>query len=489
MNLFSKRLPVIDIGASSATRIAPLPRVLWIELTSRCPFDCVFCSRKLLRGAGKHMDFDLYRRLIAELRNPDIIRLNYSGESSHYPKIVEACTLASATGATVELVSVLAALPQHRVDALAHSGLSRLTISLHSLDADKFAEIYRFSTVDAMRERIERIVSLAPALERPLAIDFAFVAMQRNLDQLEAVADYASELGIQRLAVHPVIRRDPIEETFVDELDGDRLRPAFLERLGAAIKRVADKHPQLSIESSTPELHVSSELDQVPRYFPAELPAQARIHRCDQDPWETVHILSDGAVVSCEERDRIVLGNLARQSLTEIWHGPDYAQFRDDYVHARDAKCRRCPYKVAHAPAPLPSRIGSGEGEIGLLDGWLSDSERNFRWSRPQATLRLAGGGAGRLRVSGLLPQGLGEPNRLSLRANGIEIAKIVNRGADMHRFEIERRLVVGDFIDLHFDVDQIFCPGDRGIGPDRRKLGFALIEAAFARQGGRTLE
>ena len=30
-------------------RTWPLPRVLWIELTSRCPFDCVFCSRKALR--------------------------------------------------------------------------------------------------------------------------------------------------------------------------------------------------------------------------------------------------------------------------------------------------------------------------------------------------------------------------------------------------------------------------------------------------------
>ena len=27
-----------------AARTLPLPRVLWIELTSRCPFDCVFCS-------------------------------------------------------------------------------------------------------------------------------------------------------------------------------------------------------------------------------------------------------------------------------------------------------------------------------------------------------------------------------------------------------------------------------------------------------------
>ena len=36
-----------------AARTLSLPRILWIELTSRCPFDCVFCSRAILRGAGQ----------------------------------------------------------------------------------------------------------------------------------------------------------------------------------------------------------------------------------------------------------------------------------------------------------------------------------------------------------------------------------------------------------------------------------------------------
>jgi len=39
---------------------------------------------------------------------PEIIRLNCSGESVHYPWLVEAIDLAKSTGATVELVSALA---------------------------------------------------------------------------------------------------------------------------------------------------------------------------------------------------------------------------------------------------------------------------------------------------------------------------------------------------------------------------------------------
>src|SRR5688500_833187 len=94
--------------AEASLRTSPLPTILWIELTSRSPFDCVFCSRRLLRGKGMHMDFAVYARLIAQLRDPQVIRLNYSGESAHYPHLVESCRLAAETGATVELVTALA---------------------------------------------------------------------------------------------------------------------------------------------------------------------------------------------------------------------------------------------------------------------------------------------------------------------------------------------------------------------------------------------
>jgi MoaA/NifB/PqqE/SkfB family radical SAM enzyme len=32
----------IDIAALTAE----LPGIAWVELTSKCPFDCVFCTRK-----------------------------------------------------------------------------------------------------------------------------------------------------------------------------------------------------------------------------------------------------------------------------------------------------------------------------------------------------------------------------------------------------------------------------------------------------------
>jgi hypothetical protein len=30
-----------------ASQAARTPRILWLELTSKCPFDCIFCSRQI----------------------------------------------------------------------------------------------------------------------------------------------------------------------------------------------------------------------------------------------------------------------------------------------------------------------------------------------------------------------------------------------------------------------------------------------------------
>ena len=73
------------------------PRKLWVELTSKCPFDCIFCSRKTLRGAGEHMPFPLFESLVRQVIDPRAFLLNYSGESTVYPDLIPAIRLARST--------------------------------------------------------------------------------------------------------------------------------------------------------------------------------------------------------------------------------------------------------------------------------------------------------------------------------------------------------------------------------------------------------
>src|SRR5580692_11477619 len=119
------------------------PAVLWIELTSKCPLRCVFCSRENLRGEGEHMNMAMLEAILSSLDRPEIIRLNYSGESANYPWLIEAITKTKAmTPAQVEMVTSLVSMPVETIPRLAGSGIDRVSISLHSLDHKRFPILY-----------------------------------------------------------------------------------------------------------------------------------------------------------------------------------------------------------------------------------------------------------------------------------------------------------------------------------------------------------
>src|SRR4249919_1709538 len=93
--------------AAFPPRAAELPRTYCVELTSKCPFDCIFCTRKSTRVAGQHMDFGLFESLMRQVGHPERILLNSLGESMHYPYLPEAIRLVKATGAAADLISTL----------------------------------------------------------------------------------------------------------------------------------------------------------------------------------------------------------------------------------------------------------------------------------------------------------------------------------------------------------------------------------------------
>ncbi|HWS26579.1 MAG TPA: SPASM domain-containing protein [Xanthomonadales bacterium] len=465
-----------------AARTLPLPRILWIELTSRCPFDCVFCTRASLRGAGVHLDYGLYQRLIDELDQPQILRLNYAGESGHYPRLAEAIALAAATGAQVELVSALASLKPERLEAALDAGLSRLTVSLHTLDAQRFDAIYRFGTLSAMHERLQQVLDWRRQATRPFTLDLAFVAMQRNLDELPALAAFAAEHGIAVLAVHPLIGRDPLPLGSASEHAADgSLDEDFRTQLDAVIAAARTRAPGVAIQLSSHELQPPSVLDTHPQPWPWPLPAGARIGGCDQSPFDSVHILADGRVVACEVTEKIALGNLKQASLAEIWHGPEYRAFRERHQAGADAACRNCVYKSVYQPqAPLARLLGARPAAAQLLRGWHGDDGSGVRWSGASAALWLPRSRLKhRLRLRGQLasPAAIAD-GRFEVRVDGVTAHRQDWRAPQA--IDLLLPLPAGAarecVVELH--CHGATSPHALGQGSDVRELGFALIAA-----------
>lgn len=459
-----------------------MPRVLWIELTSRCPFDCIFCSRKSLRGAGEHLDFALYQRLIGELQRPQIIRLNYAGESGHYPHLAAAVALAAATGAQVELVSALASLKPERLHALLEAGLSRLTVSLHTLDAQRFEDIYRFGTLAAMHERLAQVLAWRAQSTRPFQLDLAFVAMHNNLDELPAIAAYAQQCGIDVLAVHPLIGRDPLPmATDAEHTQDGALRLEFRLQLQGALAAARRAAPAVAIQLSSQELDPPTELGAHPQAWPQTLPAGARIAGCDQSPFDSVHVLADGRVVACEVTEKITLGDLRLQSLQQIWQGAAYQAFRERHWNGLESACRHCIYKSAYQEqAPQSQLSGRAPSAQQLLRGWHEADGSGARWSAASAALWLARAPEHRsLHLEGVLaePWTRGQAS-FQVRVDGV----LAHQNAIMRnggiRLDLPLRSPPAERVYVEVECDQATSPFLLGLSNDVRELGFALVAA-----------
>lgn len=470
------------MAAAPELQAARTPRIVWIELTSKCPFDCVFCSRKTRRGAGQHLRFDVYSALLAALVEPRKLILNYSGESTVYPDLIPAIRRARATGAFVEMVSALGSAPESLLGPLSRSGLNRLTVSLHAADPETFAAIYRHSSFAAVRSRLGRFLELGRETGAAPIVDLAFVAMDSNLAQLFGVAALASEFGLRDITIFPVLRRDEIPVQFPVELvpSGAR-RPEFLARVQAEVERTARQHPEIRLTISGEQpARAGERLGEVPIPWPHELPPGALIHSCDQNPWETAHVLANGDVVACEVLDKYPLGNLTVQSIGEIWRGPAYQSFRERYRRGQVPECRACPWKRAYLPGPRSSEIIASRGlSAQLLYGWHDPAGEEHVWSSQQSAAVLDPRPNSRtVHVAGILPPGPeGVCNCLTISLHGIELGRVSNPtrenlvfGAD---FAVPQPQPAPWIIE--FRTSHTCRPAERHAGADQRDLGFAL--------------
>jgi MoaA/NifB/PqqE/SkfB family radical SAM enzyme len=456
-----------------------LPRVLWIELTSKCPYDCYFCSRKFRRGAGDHMDFGLYRNLLAQLQDPEIIRLNYSGESLFYPHLIDAIRLARAAGAETELVSVIAGASEGQLRALVASGLDRLTISLHSLNPEVFQEVYRSSSLEDMRRAMALLIRAKREMSSVTpCIDISFVATMATLPELPAVASFARELGIEEISVLPVIRRDPIPEKFPRELENGQLRREFKAEIRQWMLLGMHVAKGVRITLSSGESGPEQSLGQTPLPWPSTLPAGAEIRSCEQNPWDTAHILSDGTVVVCEVQDHVALGNAARQSLREIWQGEPYRAFRHHYVAGTIRACAECAWKTAYFPAPIHSRVDARNGLTPqFLRGWYDLDASRTIWSHREASLVL---GSERpcsgVRLAGALPAAE-SGNLLDISCNGKRLGSVENPTGALLKFDAFFKGIPDSGAPLVFQckTTRVFRPARLGLADDRT-LGFALF-------------
>jgi GTP 3',8-cyclase len=222
-------------------------RDLRLSVTDRCNFRCLYCMEPGIRFLPKMQllrAHELIRlaRICAEL-GIDKIRLT-GGEPLVYPElddVIRGIREATASGPAppeIALTTNGALLNPARLGALRRAGLSRITISIDSVDPARFASITRSSTPSSMI--VQAIEAAIVAGLFPVKVN-AVILRGMNEDEIPALAGLARELGI--------------EMRFIEFMPLDSGRTWDRSQLVSAdeiLQRISDVFPLTAVERTDP---------------------------------------------------------------------------------------------------------------------------------------------------------------------------------------------------------------------------------------------
>lgn len=280
------------LGAPLATalrrRRGRRPRMLSVEVTSRCNLNCPFClvglqnslpstEHDLLpRGLG-NMEPALFDKIAGDARDFGIekVQLHFQGEPLLHRGLPDMVRAVKARGMVTQMFTNGLPLTERLAEALLDAGLDHLRFSVDGVSE----EVYQRNRVGGQFERVRRNMAMmaerARARRSPIRLEWQMIAMRNNEHEIEQARAMAREIGLEFL-----------------------------------VKTFAVTSPEL-----------------VPRN-PAY---QRRLHlKPCTDIYRAIFVYWTGDVVPCcyDIAGKAVVGNLARQSLTEVWNAPAYVELR-----------------------------------------------------------------------------------------------------------------------------------------------------------------
>ena len=216
------------------------PTKLHLQVTRRCSHRCITCNHHLAPAGGDDLSTAQLLRLLEQGRDFGMTNLSLTGgEPMLRQDLLEVVSQARDIGYSTITVATNGDLltDAGRVRAVLEAGATHLPISLHGLETHD-----EIVAAPGSRERVMRAVDLLLSLTDGDAdrVTVGMVAMDRTLDQLDAMADYCRRVGCG-------LRVNVLDSTLFFFSDGTRtseLRP----RDRSAIERFITRCFELSDE-------------------------------------------------------------------------------------------------------------------------------------------------------------------------------------------------------------------------------------------------
>jgi radical SAM protein with 4Fe4S-binding SPASM domain len=314
----------------------PLPEHLQVEVSGACNLRCRMCLVRYAPAVGRRegaLSYEDFLALVDALPALRRLTLQGLGEPLLSPHLLDMIRYAAARDVHVGFNTNGVLLTRPVARSLVEAGTGHVHVSLDGASAATYEDV-RHGTGFAPRPgQFDRVVRnlrgllAARGSERRPRVVLVFVAMRRNVDELEALVDLAADLGVDEVWVqnlsHVFSDTDPAgdydairryaesEALFADE--------ATAAHAHAVFARAGDRARSLGLKLRLPSLEAAGG------------------GSCSW-PWDGAYVTHRGDVQPCcmvMGSDRATLGRLGEGSFAEIWHGEAYRAFRRGLLTGR----------------------------------------------------------------------------------------------------------------------------------------------------------
>lgn len=296
-----------------------------IELSKNCNLNCIMCGYGAkFNNPKKFMEYSLFDNILKEIGdNAEVLRLNGRGESTIHPEFIK-CLCHARTlnpNGRIRLFSNMNYNNDDITKALADC-LCETMISFDSANKKNLESIRVGTHYETVIKNIEKICSNSKLTA------IMFTLQPKNLFELYDVAKFAFEHRCHFFC--NAVRNIEMDNEFARLVNAniDYLKKSFLE-----INKLFEK--------SNLTVHLPSQVSGVTLSLSVSQPTCADLSCCP-NAGKDICIYYDGTVTPCGMFNPYVLGDIDKQSLSEIVNSLQFADFIKN--QPQDPYCKNCQY-------------------------------------------------------------------------------------------------------------------------------------------------
>ncbi len=177
--------------------IMPLPDFAQIEVTTRCNFSCITCSRTSLdkNRINRDMTFQEFKYIIDQIPTLKTVKLQGLGEPFFNRDITQMAQYAKSKGIKVTTISNGSIIPNRETLRF----FDAVTISFDSLNEQKFESIRVGSNFNRIINNIKTLVKLKKENQLNTLIGINSVISHMNYQEIPEIAKTVNQIGVDLL--------------------------------------------------------------------------------------------------------------------------------------------------------------------------------------------------------------------------------------------------------------------------------------------------